>query len=257
MRIQSIFKVLRFSLLDFFSEKSNFILYFTVIFLYQLLYIVFLRVIFLKVPAIYGLKFSEVLVIFGIFQVVSGLFHLAFAYLIWFQEKYIWSRNLDVILTLPSNPILYITLKEIPGQIMEIITVITGIVIMATGFVTGGGISILGLVKIIIATLLGFLILSGFAYFLVSISFLLYGRRSVFEAFYEVLELGQYPITIYPKSLRVIFTFLIPIGFLATYPYLSLYKTQMLIFMFIASLFFLISGYVFFHYFLKYYQSGG
>ncbi len=140
---------------------------------------------------------------------------------------------------------------------MEIITITTGIAIIITGFITGEvGLTVLVLLKIVVATLSGFLILTGFACFLVSLSIMLYGRRSLFEVFYEVLELGQYPITIYPKTLRVIFTFFMPIGFLATYPYLALHETRIFVFLIMVSLVSIIGGYGSFRYFLKAYKSG-
>lgn len=252
----SIFKT---AIRDYFSEKHNIYTYFIVLLLYELVYIVFLKVLFFNVPTIQGVGFYEVLSIFGFFQVVFSLFHLTFAYFIWFQNKYIWKRGLDSVLTLPVHPLYYITLKEIPGQVMEITSLFIGIIIFVVGIVHVDISMFKTLLLFPMFLSLAFMTLWGFSLILISLGFLVYGRKSPFEVFYEIAELGQYPINIFPRVLRILFTYVLPLFQLATLPYMSLKSASMSnMFMLGASGFlFSISGLFLFSKALRRYKSGG
>jgi len=252
-------EVLRASFKEFFSEKHTVMSYFASLFLYELVYIIFLRVLFMKVPSFHGLGFYDVLCIFGMFQVVFSLFHLYFAYFIWFQEKYVWDRGLDVVLSMPVNVIYYITLLEIPGQIMEITGLVVGIIVFSIGAIGAG----MGLCKIFLGLLIfvpiSLVIFTGFSLVLLSIGFILYGRHTPFELFYEIAELGQYPVNLFPKVLRVIFTYVFPLLQIATLPYLILKDLSFhnMLFLLGAAFFWGMLGLWCFNKSLEKYQSGG
>ncbi len=257
--MKNIIEVLKISFKDFFSEKNMIITYGTSIILYEVVYLVFLRVLYLNIPAIKGYSFYELVCIFGIFQIIYSIFHLFFAYFIWFQSKYIWDRHLDIVLTIPYSPLNYITLKEIPGQIMEIVSLTIGILIFVIGLtqIQGTGLKVVIIFPVLV--LFGFLSFFGFSLFLLSSGILMYGKKSPFEIFYEIVELGQYPTDIFPKVLRILFTYVFPLFQIATLPYLSLKNKQLQHFslLIISGLVWFFVGTTSFNRAIRKYKSGG
>ena len=251
--------IFKTALRDYFSEKHNIYTYFVVILLYELVYIVFLRVLFLNVATIRGFGFYELLSIFGFFQIVFSLFHIMFAYFIWFQNKYLWRRGLDTVLILPVHPLYYITLKEIPGQIMEITSLFIGIIIFIIGIIHVKLNVMKTLLLLPFVLSLSFSTLTGFSLILVSFGFLVYGRKGPFEVFYDIMELAQYPINIFPKVLRILFTYVFPLFQFATLPYFNLKNISLsgMLLLSISGVLFPILGLMLFSRSLKKYRSGG
>lgn len=213
----------KYNLKEFMAERGNFWIYFVTIFLYQALYIIFISVVFTQAPTIKGWGFYEVLFIYGFFNTASGFFYLIFSWTLWFSESYIIDRRLDVILTFPIDPYFCILLQELGTSIMEVISIVLGVIIVIFSAVhLGVQVSLFHILQFLTAVLGAVLILGGLFSFVTAIAFWVKSRAPLVTPLMHVIQFAQYPISIYAKWLRVILTFVIPVGFVGFYPAASI-----------------------------------
>jgi ABC-2 type transport system permease protein len=243
------------------ANRGDFIIQFVTIFLYQLLGLIFIGIIFSKVPQIKGWSFYEVLFIFGFFNVVTGFFYMHFAWTLWFPNSYIINRGLDALLTRPLNPYFQLIAEELGNSIQEIFSLLLGIAIMIfAAFGLGLEFNFLLLIYLAVGLLCGVLILGGLFTALTSLAFWIKGTASVASPLMSLMDFAQYPLTIYNKILRFIFTFILPFGFLAFYPGAAVlragYGDYILLGIGLALVFFL-GGYGLFNRGLRRYESAG
>lgn len=69
---------------------------------------------------------------------------------------------------------------------------------------------------------LGFFILYNFFFSITITNFWFTRIFNLSDIFNEVIEIGRFPVTIFPKGIRVVFTYLIPSIFVAYFPTLAL-----------------------------------
>lgn len=187
--------------------------------LYQGLGLAFLSVIFGHVTGLAGWSFGEVLFIFGAFQVVTSLFYLFFPWTLWFSDHYLVRRGLDVILVRPLPPFLQVMAEGAGAGLSELTGVVLGAGIIAfASQAIGWQPTITDLALFILALFCGMLILGGMFTSLAMFGFWAKTTNSAATPLMEILEFGQYPLTIYPSWLRWAFTFLLPLGFVAFVP---------------------------------------
>lgn len=249
------------NLKEFMADRGNFWTYLVTLFLYQALYIIFLSVIFAQVPTIKGWSFYQLLFVYGFFNIVSGLFYLVFSWTLWFSQSYIIDRQLDIVLTFPLNPYFFVLLQELGHSIMEIISVVLGtaIVIMAAVHL-GITLSVWLIAQFLAAVLGGVLILGGLFSLLISVSFWVKGQASLVTPFMDILQFAQYPIDVYPRWLRVLLTFVIPIGFVGFYPVSAILGKSGRYLSFLTLLIGIVlfgGGYIFWNIGLRRYESAG
>ncbi|MFH1609013.1 MAG: ABC-2 family transporter protein, partial [Candidatus Bipolaricaulota bacterium] len=189
------------------------------IILYQGLGLVFLSVIFGHVTELAGWNFSEVLFVFGTFQVVTALFYLFFAWTLWFSDINLLRRRLDVILARPLPPFLQVMAEGAGQSLSEVSGVALGVGILV--YATRGLAwqpTVGELAFFVLGLLAGLLILGGLFVTLAMLGFWAKATSSAATPLMEILEFAQYPLSIYSPWLRWVFTFALPIGFVAFWP---------------------------------------
>ena len=247
---------------EFMADKGNFWIYFVSTLLHQLLFITFISVVFSKIPDIRGWTFHEMLFIYGFYTVVSGLFYSVFAWTLWFPEKYILNNGLDRILTFPAQPYFLVLFEEFGKSVMEIFSVIMGVVVMIyAGFHLNMDFSLWILFKLATSAVAGLLILAGIFTILSAISFWVKGHAPFVSPMMYFMDFAQYPITIYGNWLRVILTFVIPLGFIGFYPAASVLRFQEYRLLYPCTLAWgivmFLAGYLLWNHGLKRYESTG
>ncbi|MDD2889755.1 MAG: ABC-2 family transporter protein [bacterium] len=224
-RISLLFKFLTKNTKEFMVDKENFFIYFFTILLQQGTGLIFIWVIFDKIPFIVGWSLYEVVFIYGFFQVITGIFYFLFAWTLWFPDAYLINRKMDIILSCPLPAYYHVFLQEIGKSAMEIISPILGFVILGIAIShLSLDITVLFIVKIIIGIISGTLLLAGIFTIFTSISFWVKSRISFTSVLMSFMDFGQYPITIYSNILRLILTWVVPFGFIAFYPSASILK---------------------------------
>jgi ABC-2 type transport system permease protein len=187
--------------------------------LHQGLGVAFLATVFQHIPQLSGWSFPQVLFVFGAFQVVTGLFYFLFSWTLWFSDVYLISRRLDALLCRPAPVFLQIVAEGVGKSIAELPGIVLGIAILLVA--TRGMSTRIPLSSAVMFSVLlvaGVAILGGLFTLLALSSFWFRATRSVGEPLLSILDFAQYPLPIYSRWLRVVFTFVVPLGFVAYWP---------------------------------------
>ncbi|MFO3796926.1 MAG: ABC transporter permease [Anaerolineales bacterium] len=189
------------------------------IILYQALGLAFISLIFTHITELAGWNFAEVLFIFGVFQIVTSLFYLFFPWTLWFSRYYLLQRALDVILVRPFPPLLQVMAEGTGQGLSELTGIVLGTGIVVYAFrILGWPSSIVTVGLLVFGIVCGALLLGGLFTSLAMLGFWAKASSSAATPLMEVLEFGQYPLTIYSPWLRWLFIFFLPLGFVAFVP---------------------------------------
>lgn len=260
--VSLIFQFLSKNIREFMVDRGNFLIYFVTIFFYQFTGLIFIWVIFDKTPLLVGWQVFEIVFIYGFFQVVTGIFYFLFAWTLWFPQTYLIQRKMDLILSCPLNSYFHVFLQEIGHSTTEILSILLGFVIMVVSMnKLNLTVTPLFILKIVFGTISGVLLLAGIFTLFTSISFWVKSTISFVTLFMNFMDFGQYPITIYNSIIRIILTWVIPLGFIAFYPAASVLRaTQFRCFIWFGlplALFFFLCSLFLWNKGLKKYESAG
>jgi ABC-2 type transport system permease protein len=176
-----------------------------------------LGVIFSKTDNLAGWRPAELLVIIGIYSLVSGLTQLIVRpSLARFMED-IRLGTLDFTLTKPVDAQILASMRQI--EVWKVIDVAVGLaVIMVAMAQLGATIGLPEAAGFLITLLAGISIIYSFLLILATCAFWFVKLDNILQIFQSMYEAGRWPIGIYPPWLRVALTFLVPVGFAVTIP---------------------------------------
>jgi ABC-2 type transport system permease protein len=176
-----------------------------------------LGVIFSKTDNLAGWSPAELLVIVGIYSLVSGLTQLVIRpSLARFMED-VRLGTLDFTLTKPVDAQLLVSMRQI--EVWKLIDVAIGLVVLIVAILQlGTTIGIVEAVTFLITLLAGISVIYSFLVILATCAFWFVRLDNILQIFQSMYEAGRWPIGIYPPWLRTILTFLVPVGFAITVP---------------------------------------
>jgi ABC-2 type transport system permease protein len=176
-----------------------------------------LGVIFSKTDNLAGWSPAELLVIVGIYSLVSGLTQLVIRpSLARFMED-VRLGTLDFTLTKPVDAQLLVSMRQI--EVWKLIDVAIGLVVLIVAMAQlGTTIGIVEGVTFLITLLAGISVIYSFLVILATCAFWFIRLDNILQIFQSMYEAGRWPIGIYPPWLRTILTFLVPVGFAITVP---------------------------------------
>lgn len=175
----------------------------------------FIEIIFMYINAIGGWTKYEIIILYGIVTINSGIFLLLFSELENIGSEYIIEGKLDTLLIRPVNPVLLIVSKNIDEK--QISEIFIGIVAVIYGgkFVK---LPLSAYFFIILICINGVIIY--FAVFLLinSLSFWFNSRFSIMWTFMELNEYIKFPLSIYGKNIKFLLTYIVPFALVSFYP---------------------------------------
>lgn len=179
--------------------------------------LIFITVIFQKIPELRGWAKYEVFFIYGMSIIPFSIFNGLFSHLYFFSNLYIIEGTLDRILLRPANGLVQVYTSQVALEDIADVILGVGIVIWASHYlsVQWGIIEILGL---ILFSLCGVGIFLGIFTTLASLSFWFSDRVGLIPPVYNMIQFGRYPLTIYNPVLRFVLSWVIPFGFIGFYP---------------------------------------
>lgn len=178
--------------------------------------LLFLYIIFQNIPALAGFTLNEILLMYGLSLIPKGIDHLFFDN-IWLLPRYVRQGGMDRYMLRPIQ-VLYVFLIERfqPDAFGEIIL---GFFLV---FTTISNLKLtLDYVQIIAITFtlsLGIFIYTGLKLATASTSFWLKNSYPLMQVTYDLSDFMKYPITIFPKLMQLILTFIIPFALVSYYP---------------------------------------
>ena len=123
----------------------------------------------------------------------------------------------DYVLVKPIDAQVQVSVREV--RVWQSIDILAGALILADGLIRLGAPISTGQVGLFVITLaLGILLISTMWLLLSCIAFWVVRVDNIFELFDNIASAGRLPVDIYPRWMRVILTYLVPMAFAVTVP---------------------------------------
>ena len=218
MRYIRIYKVFILQYLKTLMEyRTDFFIGMLSFFVLQASNLIFISLVFSRIPDLNGWSYNQVLFIYGLSQIPRGLDHLFTDNLWLLANSYVRSGQFDKYLLRPINPLFHLIAERFqPDAFGEIII---GISIFTYAYLQ------LGLAFVFVEWLLLILvILAGIVIYtsikLIGGSLALWTKRSQHFLFivYQLADFSSYPMSIFSQFIKAILTFVIPFAFVAFIP---------------------------------------
>lgn len=160
--------------------------------------------------------FWEVILIQSIYMVASGISATFFEGITWSTMYMIREGTYEVVLLRPLTPLLFLAATNISLEKLGVI--IGGLIMMGISISHIGAISLFAWGQFAVLLITGTAVLSGLFLIMAAISFKWIGNSRIPEIFESIKNFGKYPLTIFPKVVQGVVTFLIPVGMIGFFP---------------------------------------
>jgi len=197
--------------------KTDFFIGLFGFFVVQITGIVFLYLVFQRIPTLNGWSFNEILFIYGFAQLPRGIDHLLTDNLWLLSGRIIVNGEFDRYLLRPINPLFHLIAEVFQPDafgelIVGIILVVTSISKLHITF------TFLDVLVFMLVILCGSIIYTSIKLFFASFAFWIKFSQAILYVTYSISDFAKYPISIYSKLVQGIMTFIIPFGFTAFFP---------------------------------------
>jgi len=164
-----------------------------------------------------GWNFYEVLLMQSIFIISQGLSSIMFSNVLWTTMQHIREGSFEIVLLKPVNPLFFLIASNFDPESAGLI--IGGIVLFIFSLVqTKIAFSTAAIGQFILLFTAGFSVMAGINMIMAATSFKWVGNSRIPEIFDSVMTFGKYPVTIFPKAIKGIATFVIPVSMIGFYP---------------------------------------
>ena len=200
---------------------------------------------------------ESALVVQGVYTFLDGLTNAILRPNLTEIVNYVREGTLDYVLLKPIDSQFWLSVKKFSfAGLPEIILGLS--IVFWSSIQSGFSFSLYSLLIFIISLFIGFIILYS-VWFLIAASSIWFVKTwNATEVLRALLAAGRYPISAYPVVLRFIFTLVLPVAFLTTFPaeaILGELKINILFFGIILSSSFFIFSRFFWNFALKHYTS--
>lgn len=183
----------------------------------QVINLLFIFIVFAKVPSLAGWSKQEIIFIYGYFLIPNALFEAFWGNLWAVQDRYIIKGEMDRILTRPIYSLFQILMETMTLESLS--GVVTGVAVM----VYSGKQLHLHFHWYDIFAMLVLILGSNFVYggiyvLLASIGFWTDSKTGILPLIYNIGSYGRYPVSIYNRPIRVLLTWILPFAFVGVYP---------------------------------------
>lgn len=179
--------------------------------------IVFLYLIFEKIPLLNGWNRDEIVFIYGLSQIPKGLDHLFADYIWLLSSRMLTNGEFDRYLLRPIPPFFQLICERV--QFDALGEIIIGLFLVIVQIKKGTVMfSIIGMFWCIIAIAAGTIIYTSVKLFFASLAFWVMNSAPILQLSYEISNFTKYPISIYPTIIQFISSFVVPFAFASFYP---------------------------------------
>ena len=175
------------------------------------------------VPSIDGYNIYQIGLLFGLVNMTVGIDHLLTDRLWTVAYHEVKLGKLDHMFLRPLPVLFQVIASEVQLEALGELIVATAMIILC-----GSQIEIIGGTGAILLVILGIIcaavIISSFKIFVASLAFKFKRSGPLLQFIYNFSGFTKYPLNIYPKAIRIILTFIIPLGLCLFYPFENLFK---------------------------------
>jgi ABC-2 type transport system permease protein len=247
----------KYGLAQLLEYRVNFLIYSLLSVFWTFFFIFSAGLILGNVSSIAGWSKNEVLLLTATATLFSSLlWFFVFPSLNEFSEL-VRKGNLDYSLVKPINSRLLISIQRFDFNPIVRITLITLFILNLVGSMTLH-IGIMQVILYVLMLVLGMIIFYNVFYSVTILNIWFTNIFNLEDFFHSILETGRYPLDIYKSVFSLIFSFIIPVGFIGTFPVQALLG-KLAPEKFIFAIFLVVATTIFSHYFwnfaLRHYTS--
>jgi ABC-2 type transport system permease protein len=183
--------------------------------------LVVLTLVFDRTDTLDGWTQPQLLVVMGVFTMVGGIIGFVIEPNMGRVMADIRDGGFDHVLTKPVDAQLLSSVREF--RVWRLTDVVLGLIVLVWG-ITGldTAVGVVDVVAFVGSLAVGSILVYCLWLVVTSGSFWFVRMDQVQEMFFGLYRAGQYPVTVYPAWLRLLLTYLVPIGFAVTVPSESL-----------------------------------
>ena len=204
-----------------------------------------------------GWNFYEVLLMQSIFILSQGIASIMFSNVLWTTLQHIREGSFEIVLLKPMNPLFFLISTNFDAESIGLI--IGGGVLFAFSLTQTEVVSPAAIPAFLLLFASGFAVMAGINLIMAATSFKWVGNSRIPEIFNSILAFGQYPVSIFPKAIKGIATFIIPVGMIGFYPASALLGRldPFVLFAVIPCVLFMLIGIIMYLYMIKLYEGVG
>lgn len=220
------------------------------LFLFGLIFLIFS-----KTKAIKGWTLNQVIICYLTFNFLDTLTQLLFREVYRFRPLVI-SGNLDLILTKPYHPFLRILVGGV--DFLDFFLILPYFFLLIYFIAKESNLNSIAIINYSLLIINSFLIILAFHILVLSLAVLTTEIDNAIMIYRDILNIGRFPVDVYKTPLNFIFTFVLPVGIMITFPVkalLGILSFKFFLISFLFSFFFLLISLFFWKKALKYYQS--
>jgi ABC-2 type transport system permease protein len=221
------------------------------VFLFGVIFLVFS-----KTKIIAGWSLKQVVILYLTFNFIDTFSQVLYREVYRFRPQVI-SGNLDLILVKPYHPFLRVLVGGV--DFLDLLLLVPYFFLLLF-FIFQEKISFFSFFLYLTLVINGLIIATAFHIFVLALGLLTTEVDNAIMIYRDILNLGRFPIEIYQQIISFIFTFIIPIGVMITFPVKALFhflSLKNIIFSFFISFFLLLLSIKSWQIGLKKYQSAG
>ncbi len=160
---------------------------------------------------------SGAIVILGVYQVTAALIAMFVSRNMYEISEAITRGTLDVVLVRPVNAQFYLTTRWIRPE--QLFALVSGLLILVVGLVQAGSVpSLMSLAQAGVMMGAGLVLVTCCWSWLAYSAFWSQSVNAMMMFFQDLLQVGRYPIGFFPWTIRALFTAVVPVAFLTTFP---------------------------------------
>lgn len=198
------------------AYRLNFMLSLVITLLGNALFPLFTILIYNSGAAFPGWSFYEALLIQSVFMLSNGLASMVFGGVLWATMGHIREGSFETVLIKPVSPLFFLISSSFEPESLGL--VLGGIAVFAFAVAHTGTVSVLACLQFAILFIAGFAVMAGIYLTMAATSFKWVGNSRLPEIFESIQTFGKYPSSVFPKLVRNLTAFVIPVGMIGFFP---------------------------------------
>ncbi|MDR1542327.1 MAG: ABC-2 family transporter protein [Clostridiales bacterium] len=179
--------------------------------------LVFILLVFTQIPEINGYGIDQMVFIYGFSLLPKGLDHLLTDCIWWIPGTFVTHGGLDKFLIRPLNVFFQIACEKFQADALGELAV--GAALVSLSIARGAAeLSVLDVMLFIVAVLAGTVIYTSVKLIAATFSFWYKNSFHIINTIYHLNDFAKYPISIYPKFIRIALTAIVPFAAASFYP---------------------------------------
>ena len=165
-----------------------------------------------------GWSFDQALIVVAIYTVLDGLQQTLLAPNRQQISEFVREGTLDFVLIKPIDAQFWLSVRKVSVWGVPNIMLGLAMLVYVGSFRLEPAVGVPGYLRLVIPLFAGVSIYYALGYLLSTLTIWFTQLSNVTHAMHALLEAGRYPVSAYPASYRVFFTFVLPVAFMTTVP---------------------------------------